>query len=135
MGSGYLAEAKAFLDEAMAEFQRGEESNNIVIMRDACEKAWGGVIQALNALFIGKGVSPAPRSHRDRRLKLAELEKIDKDVREKALLDRFMARDHLLHERAFYDGDIVPFEVKTEFQKVRTFIDDIEELISGGAGE
>ncbi len=54
MGNGYLAEAKAFLDEAIAEFQQGEESNNLIIMKDACEKAWGGVIQALNALFNWK---------------------------------------------------------------------------------
>lgn len=126
----YLEEARDFLNEAEGEYERGERERNIILMRDACEKAWGGVIQALNAFFIFKDVSPLPRSHRDRRLKLRELEWGDEAVREKALLDRFMARAHVLHERAFYDGDIVPSEAKDEFEKAKSFIKDMEELIS-----
>lgn len=126
--NNYIREAREFLQEARAEFKRGEEENNIILMREACEKAWGATVQAINALFVKMNLSPLPKTHRERRLKLQKLEKAEPLIKEKAFLDCFMARDHLLHERAFYDGDIVPYQIEAEFEKVDSFIRDIESL-------
>ena len=125
MEDHYIEEAWDFIKEAEAEFKKGEKERNLIIMRDACEKAWGAVIQATNALFIKRGVSPLPKSHRERRIKLRELESADSQLRQKNFFDRFMARDHILHQRAFYDGDVVPDEVEVEFRKVEELIKDV----------
>lgn len=122
----YILEAKEFLQEARNEFQRGQEGNNLILMREACEKAWGATVQTINALFIKLNLSPLPKTHREQRLKLQELEKAEPLIKEKAFLDRFMARDHLLHERAFYDGDIVPYQIEAELEKVDSLIRDVE---------
>ena len=124
----YISDAWAFVEEAKTQFVKGKTENNAILMRDACEKAWGAVVQAMSALFIGKDVSPLPKSHRDRRIKLRELEAADPILGEKNFFDRFMARDHILHERAFYDGDVIPEEIEAEFPKVEQFIRDVEEI-------
>lgn len=90
-----------------------------------CEKGWGAVVQSTNALFERKGFEKLPKSHRDRRL-LLELEKRDKDVEELHIVDRVMARDHVLHMRGFYNGDIDADEVRENFAKVREYIEEIE---------
>ena len=64
----------------------------------------------------------------DRRLLLYQIEKEDERIREKGIVDRFMARDHVLHMRAFYNGDIDPEEVREDLVKVKQFIEDIRRL-------
>ena len=123
-----IREAWEFLAEARKEFEEGRREGNRILMRDAAEKAWNAVIQALNFLFAKEGISPLPRSHRERRIKLRELESARPQIREKGFFDRFMARDHILHERAFYDGDVIEEEIEEEFEKVEALIRDIEEL-------
>jgi len=124
----YIEEAKGFLEEAREEFEKGKEQDNIFLIRDACEKGWNAIVQALNALFVKKGISPLPRSHRERRIKIRELEMADERVRDKGFFDRFMARDHILHERGFCDGDVIIEEIESEFEKVESFIKDVEEF-------
>lgn len=57
-----------------------------------------------------------------------EFEAVSPKVKEKGFFDRFMARDHILHERAFYDGDVIEEEIEGELSRVEFFIKDIEEL-------
>jgi len=97
------------------------------LMRDACEKGWNATTQAVNALFLRRGV-PLPRSHWERRKRLEDLEKADASVEKMGLLDRFSARDHHLHEQGFYEGIIDRDTLKTELEKVKRFIEDIKSL-------
>jgi hypothetical protein len=124
----YLKEARDFLKEAIEQFEEGASKGDKVLMRDACEKGWGAVVQATNELFVREGYRDLPKSHRDRRLLLYEIEKRDKQVESMAIVDRFMARDDALHMRGFYNGDIDPEEVRLNFAKVEQFIEDIEKV-------
>jgi len=121
-----LDEDRSFLEEALREFGRGVKENNMTLVRDASEKAWGAVVQATKGLFERRGL-PMPTTHRERREYLEKLEEVDPRVREKGLTDRFMARDHVLHERCFYEGYCNIDELRREFEKVERYIDDIEE--------
>lgn len=125
---GKIAEAWEFISEAKREFAQARREKDRILMRDAAEKGWNACIQALNYLFAKEGISPLPKSHRERRIKLRELEATSLKVKEKGIFDRFMARDHILHERAFYDGDVIEEEIEEELRKVEAFIKDIEEL-------
>jgi hypothetical protein len=122
----YIKEAKEFYEEAKEEFERGYGQDDKILMRDACEKGWGAIIQATNALFVKKRVERLPKSHRDRCQLLREMEKRYEEVKKLGLVDRFMARDHVLHMRGFYNGDIEPEEVRENFEKVKRYIEDIE---------
>jgi len=124
----YIKEAKEFYKEAVEEFEKGYSANDRILMRDACEKGWGAIVQATNALFVKKGVRDLPKSHRERRRLLRELSKRHKDLQQLYLVDRFMARDDALHMRAFYNGDIEPEEIRDNFEKVKRYIEDIEKL-------
>jgi len=124
----YIKEAKDFLEEAKEELEKGIREEDKILMRDACEKAWGAVVQLMNALFLRMGVSPLPKSHRERRIRLSQLETEDKRLKRKNIVDRFMARDYILHERAFYDGDLVVPEIREEFKKIERLIRDVERI-------
>ncbi len=128
MTTDYIEEAKEFYEEAVEEFGKGYKENVKSRMRDACEKGWGAVVQATNALFVKMGIRGLPKSHRDRRNLLRELSKRHKNLKDLYLVDRFMARDDALHMRAFYDGDIDPEEIMENFDKVKSYIEDIEKL-------
>ncbi len=73
-------------------------------------------------------VTPLPRSRRDRRIRIRDLERKNELIKEKALFDRFMARDYFLHQKAFYDGDLVPSEIENEFSRAEGFIRDVDEM-------
>jgi len=122
-----IGDAERFHHEALEELDRGVKEQNLILMRDACEKGWNAVVQAVNALFLKRNV-PLPRSHWERRKRLEELEKADVLVEKLGLLDRFSARDHHLHEQGFYEGIIDYDTLKTEFGKVKRFIEDIKSL-------
>ena len=86
---------------------RGLKENNHIKMCDASEKAWISVVLATNELFAKRNV-PIPKSHRERRERLRELEKQDELIREEGLVDRFSARNHHLQEQCFYEGYCEP---------------------------
>ena len=123
----YIEEAKEMYEEAKKEFEEGCKENNRIKMHDASEKAWISVVLATNEQFAKRNV-PIPKSHRERRNRLRELEKRDELIREKGLVDRFSARDHHLHEQCFYEGYCEPDLLEENIEKVKRYIEDIEEL-------
>jgi len=128
--SYYISEAKKFLEAALIEFERGEKEKSDVIIRDAAEKAWNAVLQATNALLIGRGFPEEKvKSHRDRRLALNSLELKDPQIRAMGFRDRFGAREHYLHEMCFYEGEYLPEGVRDDILKVKSYIDDVEEAL------
>ncbi|MFQ6115230.1 MAG: DUF5618 family protein [bacterium] len=124
----YLQVAKDFMDKARKELEDGKQKRDELSIRDACEKGWGATVQAINALFVKKRLSPLPRSHRQRRELLDKLEGEDDQLREKNFLDRFMARAYALHERGFYNGELKVESIERELEKVEKLIMDIESL-------
>jgi len=130
--SYYVSEAKKFLKAALIEFERGEKKKSDVIIRDAAEKAWNAVLQATNALLIGRGFPEEKvKSHRDRRLALNSLELRDPQIRAKGFRDRFGAREHYLHEMCFYEGEYLPEGIRDDISKVKSYIDDVEKALKG----
>ncbi len=128
--SYYVSEAKKFLEAALAEFEREEKEKSDVTIRDAAEEAWNAVLQATNALLIGRGF-PEERikSHRDRRLALNSLELKDPRIRAMGFRDRFGAREHYLHEMCFYEGEYLIEGIRDDILKVKRYIDDVEEAL------
>ena len=96
-GRQYLDTAKRFYKAALRELHRGRRARDDTKIRDAAEKAWNAVVQATNYVFEQAGLA-VPSSHYDRRKGLIELERRDGTFREKALVDRYMAREQRLHE-------------------------------------
>lgn len=124
---GYIDEAKRFYQEALRELERGKKENNETILRDAGEKAWNAIVQATNFLFEKRG-QVVPKNHYGRRKALVELAKTDPKVEEKGLRDRYMAREQSLHEYCFYEGIYDLSLLEKDFEKVKKYIEDIEEL-------
>jgi len=128
--ASYLSEARKFAEAALTEFGRWEKEKTDVVMRDAAEKAWNAVIQATNALLLGRGFSEEKiKSHRERRLALDILQSKDSEVRNKGLRDRFSAREHNLHERCFYEGEYVPEGVKEDIWKAKEYVEDVTKIL------
>jgi len=124
----YLKEAKAFRDKAIKEFKKECQENDALAIRDACEKGWNAIVQATNALFKKQRVCPLPRTYKDKRDTLERIEKENGKLREKAFLDRFMARCHRLHVEGFYEGEVSLKSIEYELSKVSEFIRDVEEF-------
>jgi len=126
----YISEARKFAEASFEEFEKGEGAQSDILIRDAAEKAWNAVLQATNALLLGKGFPEEKiRSHRDRRLALDSLEAKDPQVKDKGLSDRFGAREHRLHERCFYEGEYVTEKVKEDLWKAKEYVEDIEKIL------
>lgn len=128
--SQYMDDAKKFYEESVKEFERGKKEENMILIRDAGEKAWNAVLQATNALIENKGMN-IPTSHHERRKTLLELAKIEKRIREKGIRDRYMAREQRLHEDCFYDGIFTISSLEEDIQKVKKYIEDIKGLCNG----
>ncbi len=128
--SYYLFEAEKFHRAAVEELSRWELERKDEIIRDAAEKAWNAIVQATNALLIAKGVEEERiRSHRERRLALAQLELKDLTVKQKGFSDRYSAREYKLHALCFYEGEYVPEAVKEDVvEKVRRYIEDVKAI-------
>jgi hypothetical protein len=127
MAKDYLAEAKALHKHALEEFRRGVQENDEMVIRDAAEKAWNAVVQATNYLFE-KTRGPVPRSHFHRRKGLLELGKTVPAIKRRNLVDRYMAREQMLHEMCFYEGIYDRSILEENFDKVKKFITDVEEV-------
>lgn len=125
--SRYVEEAKKLYEEAKKEFEAGKREADFIKIRDACEKAWGSVVLATNELLEKKGV-PIAKSSRERREGLDRLEKIDPNVKEKGISDRYSARDNHLHRQGFYEGICEPSLIEPDILKIERYIKDIEEL-------
>ena len=124
----YIDDARSFYQEAMREFHRGKREGNTTVIRDAAEKAWNAIVQATNELIDKRGMPPAS-THAERRDRLIELTRLDPEVRELGIRDRFSARARHLHEECFYEGscpvDLLEEEIT---EKVKAYIDDVERL-------
>lgn len=123
----YLDIAKRFYKAALRELYRGKKARDDTKIRDAAEKAWNAVVQATNYVFEQANLD-VPSSHYDRRKGLIKLERRDGTFREKAFVDRYMAREQRLHEYCFYEGIYDVRLLEEDMKKVQQYIADIEGL-------
>ncbi len=124
----YLEDAKNFLREAIEQLQQGIKEKNSFKIRDAAEKAWNATVQASNALIL-KYMNKVPSSHWERRRLLREMERLYPEMGKYGFRDRYSARERNLHELVFYEGIIDIEDIKVEFEKVKKYIEDVEQLI------
>lgn len=126
-GMSLLEEARRALEEAERELQRYLKTKEKVVFRDACEKAWMATFLATDHLLMVYGFEK-PRSGNERRRGLVELEKRVSKAKELGLRDRFGSRAYHLHSIGFYEGLLEVDELKLEIEKVREYLEIVEEL-------
>jgi len=117
-----IALAEEALGYAEEEFRRALEIKDILLYRNAADKAFLALVIAVNG-FIVLRTSAIPRSHSDGRKFLRELGR--EDLR--AIYSDLM---RTLHDEAFYEGVYDPEEVKYAIKRVRDVIEEIKKAIS-----
>ena len=120
--------AREILSYAYEELERAEKLRDILLYRNAADKAFLALIVAINEYVrLIKGF--VPRSHSERRRVLREIGR--EDLR--AIYSDLMKT---LHEEAFYEGVYQPDEVRYAFNKVKNVIDELENEVKklGGPG-
>lgn len=117
-----IDEAERLYQEAIKESESARQSRNELRARDACSKAWLGVVKASEALFLIKGAKEAelPKSHRGMRYLLQS--HANRELRRLF----FTARD-TLHIDGYYEG-IIDFDGLPEYlDAAREYIDKIRD--------
>ncbi|MFZ8788286.1 MAG: PaREP1 family protein [Acidilobaceae archaeon] len=117
-----IALAEEVLGYAEEEFRKALEAKDILLYRNAADKAFLALVIAVNG-FIVLRTSAIPLSHSDRRKFLRELGR--EDLR--AIYSDLM---RTLHDEAFYERVYDPEEVKYAIKKVRNVIEEIKKAIS-----
>ncbi len=110
--------AKEILNYAYEELERAEKLRDILLYRNAADKAFLALIVAINE-YVRLIRGFVPKSHSERRRVLREIGR--EDLR--AIYSDLMKT---LHEEAFYEGIYQPDEVRYAFNKVRNIINELE---------
>ncbi len=110
--------AREILSYAMEELERAEKLRDMLLYRNAADKAFLALIVAVNEYIrMVRGV--VPESHSERRRILREIGR--EDLR--ALYSDIMKT---LHEEAFYESVYQPEEVRYAMKLVERIIDELE---------
>jgi uncharacterized protein (UPF0332 family) len=123
-----LEEARKMLFKAFEELREGVKSEDVVRIRDACEKGWLATVKAIDALLLSYGFEEA-RTHVDRRRKLRDLSRSVREVAELGIYNRVEARRSTLHSNGFYSGILTHEEVEEELRNVEKLVEDVKKLI------
>ena len=113
--------AKEVLEYAREEFKKAVRLNDILLYRNAADKAFLALIIAVNA-YISAVEGVEPSSHSERRRILRKIGR--EDLR--ALYSDLMKT---LHEEAFYEGIYQPDEVEYAIRKVEEIIARLREEV------
>ncbi|ACB40053.1 DUF5618 family protein [Pyrobaculum neutrophilum] len=108
-----LEEARRALKAAYEELERFGKTGDPMLVRDAAEKGWLAVVEAVEELLGAYGVEA--KTYREKRDALYRLGFAE-------LVDRFAAREKLLHIDCFYDG-------MCDEQYVREYLKDVEDIL------
>jgi hypothetical protein len=117
-----LALAEKFLKEAWSQLKKYEDTKEELNLRQACEKGWGVVAQAL------KAVNPKIRRHADfgrTATKLAE------EYNDKEMVHGEAMGEHL-HREGFYEGHLNKKEVEYGLMSVEDFLKSIDNILMNG---
>lgn len=113
-----LATADEILNYAEEEFEKALKTRDMLLYRNAADKAFLSIIIAVNS-YINRKLGITPQSHSERR---SLLRKIDReDLR--ALYSDVM---RTLHDEAFYEGVYNPEEAKYAIALVRRMLEELK---------
>ena len=113
-----LASAEEILGYAENEFEKAIKTKDMLLYRNAVDKAFLSMIVAVNS-YLSRKLGITPKSHGERR---SLLRKIDKeDLR--ALYSDAMKT---LHDEAFYEGVYNPEEAKYAITLVKRIMEEFK---------
>jgi len=113
-----LATAEEILGYAEEEFDKALKTKDMLLYRNAVDKAFLSIVVAVNS-YIGRKLGIIPRSHSERR---SLLRKVDReDLR--ALYSDVM---RTLHDEAFYEGIYNPEEAEYAIAQVKRMLEELK---------
>ncbi len=113
-----LVTAEEILNYAEEEFEKAMKTKDMLLYRNALDKAFLSMIVSVNS-FINRKLNITPKSHSERR---SLLRKIDReDLR--ALYSDVM---RTLHDEAFYEGVYNPEEAKYAITLVKRMLEEFK---------
>lgn len=115
---GFLVTAEEVLSYAEEEFERALKTKDVLLYRNAADKAFLSMIVAVNYHIIRK-LDVIPRSHSERRSLLRKMDR--EDLR--AIYSDVMKT---LHDEAFYEGIYNPEEAEYAIKQVKKVIEELK---------
>ena len=113
-----LVTAEEILSYAEEEFEKALKTKDMLLYRNAVDKAFLSVVIAVN-YYINRKLGITPKSHGERR---SLLRKVDReDLR--ALYSDAM---RTLHDEAFYEGVYNPEEAKYAITQVKRIVEELK---------
>lgn len=109
--------AHEVLNYAIDELEKALKLKDMMLYRNAADKAFLALIMTINAYITAK-TGIVPRNHSERRRILREIGR--EDLR--ALYSDLM---RTLHDEAFYEGIYEPDEVKYAINKIRDLLNEV----------
>ncbi|MDI6904760.1 MAG: hypothetical protein QMD13_04640 [Candidatus Bathyarchaeia archaeon] len=113
-----LVTAEEILSYAEEEFEKALKSKDMLLYRNALDKAFLSMIVAVNS-YINRKLGVTPKSHSERRSLLRKMEQ--EDLR--ALYSDVM---RTLHDEAFYEGVYNPEEAKYAITLVKKMLEEFK---------
>lgn len=105
-----LTTAEEILNYAKEEFERSLKTGDMLLYRNAVDKAFLAMVLAINS-YINRRLGVVARSHSERRLLLRKMERED-------LRARYSDVMRTLHDEAFYEGIYNPDEARYAIEVV-----------------
>jgi len=113
-----LATAEEILKYAEEEFEKAIKTGNVMLYRNAVDKAFLSMMVAVNS-YINRKLKVTPKSHSERRSLLRKMDR--EDLR--ALYSDVMKT---LHDEAFYEGVYNPEEAKYAIKQVKKMLEELK---------
>jgi len=113
-----LATAEEILNYAEEEFEKALKSNDMLLYRNALDKAFLSMIVAVNS-YINRKLGIVPKAHGERRLLLRKMDR--EDLR--AIYSDVM---RTLHDEAFYEEVYNPEEARYAITLVKKMLEEFK---------
>ena len=115
-----LVTAEEILNYAEEEFEKALKSKDMLLYRNALDKAFLSMIVAVNS-YINRKLGITPKSHSERRSLLRKMDR--EDLR--AVYSDVM---RTLHDEAFYEGVYNPEEAKYAITLIKKMLEDFKKI-------
>ncbi len=113
-----LTTAEEILNYAEEEFEKALKTKDMLLYRNAVDKAFLSMIVAVN-YYINRRLGVTPRSHGERRTLLRKMDRED-------LRATYSDIMRTLHDEAFYEGVYNPEEAKYAITQVKKMIEELK---------
>ncbi|MEZ0346229.1 MAG: hypothetical protein ABWK01_06745 [Infirmifilum sp.] len=113
-----LATAEEILKYAEEEFERAIKTGDVMLYRNAVDKAFLSMVVAVNS-YINQKLNVTPKSHSERRSLLGRMDRGDL----RALYSDVMKT---LHDEALYEGVYNPEEAEYAIKQVRKMLEELK---------